>query len=148
MAGKQPSKNQFLKSLQSQIHAAMGVSESGAVLPPSLIKAFNALPSTTKRVDYFQEWSDLAFDLQESDFPEGLDAAPYHAAPRITQVYATGEIHFEVYAGSEKYVTFVRLQPLKDQPQYGCSCEKSNGVVACIHVEYSLDCLLDQFQSS
>jgi superfamily II DNA or RNA helicase len=148
MAGKQPSKNQFLKSLQSQIHAAMGVSESGAVLPPSLIKAFNALPSTTKRVDYFQEWSDLAFDLQESDFPEGLDAAPYHAAPRITQVYATGEIHFEVYAGSEKYVTFVRLQPLKDQPQYGCSCEKSNGVAACIHVEYSLDCLLDQFQSS
>ncbi|MCU0315397.1 MAG: hypothetical protein MUC92_02265, partial [Fimbriimonadaceae bacterium] len=148
MAGKQPSKNQFLKSLQSQIHAAMGVSESGAVLPPSLIKAFSALPSTKKKVDYFEEWSDLAFDLLESDFPEGIDEAPYHATPRITHVYDTGEIHFEVYAGSEKYVTFIRLKPLKDKPQYGCSCEQSNGEAACIHVEYSLDSLLDQFQSS
>ena len=148
MAGKQPSKNQFLKSFQSQLRAAMSTGKHGSELTASTLKALTALPPKMKKIDYFEEWSNLAFELLESDFPEGLESAPFHSPPRITHVYETGEIHFEVYGGGEKHVTFLRLNPLQEEPRYGCSCEQSNGTSACIHVEFSLDCLLDQFQSS
>jgi superfamily II DNA or RNA helicase len=149
MAGRRLSMKQVLNAIRSQMHGATGVSETGNVaIPQSIDKTSSTFPAKMKERDCFEEWSDLAFELQENDFPDGLEMAPYHSTPRITHVYDTGEIHFEVDANGEKYVTFVRLKLQQNKPRYGCSCQQSNGSAACIHVEYSLDFLLDQFETS